>query len=634
MEILGAGLFCLSLFGWSFIALRFFNANRIPSIFIGVQLLILGLYLAALIQALLFGTYLIEVLGLAAFIKGIYHYRNSKLLLSVFKKSYYLIPFLAFTFTIPRDFRFTMSDEFPSWAANIKTMYSENRLGGIHSATRGIADGFYQSYPPFQQLFQYLFLRNTSWSESNVQIAQNILILSTLLGASAFIFESNRKLIFPTWIGAISLYFLFGFTMGNLLADGLLAAQFAACLSFAISNRGRLIDYLLLGLLIANLILIKPTGFIFALCALALAFSILGTSSIAPAPNTGPISRILGFCKKWRELGLISLIPAATYITWQLHLRLIKIAPGVGHFSLANLGTREIRMRWVHTWNSYKSNFFGSLYGKDNLAGISSTAPRVVQILHVSLFMIFLVLTFLQLSLAFAEKKEIRAMEIKNALLFSALAIFYQVFLLFLYMFFFGNYEGVRSAALVRYSGSFFLGWTIFVLAQFIRKISLYNHSTFGISIISVSLILLAPSILFSEVGGRYTDLEKLPARLDVEKLIPKSLENLHKNSKVYYIYQGSNGFEKYIYSYLVLPIKTNWSCPSLGKPYFVGDVWTCDLSLPKAVKGYDYLAVGKGDLKFWSENSKYLAQGSMPLTQGLYKITESVVGVQLKEVQ
>jgi hypothetical protein len=140
--------------------------------------------------------------------------------------------------------------------------------------------------------------------------------------------------------------------------------------------------------------------------------------------------------------------------------------------------------------------------------------------------MIFLVLTFLQFSLAFVEKKEIRVMEIKNALLFSALAIFYQVFLLFLYMFFFGNYEGVRCAALVRYSGSFFLCWTIIVLAQVIRKISLYKHSTFGISIISVSLILLAPSILFSEVRGRYTDLVKLPARLDVEKLIPKSLEN------------------------------------------------------------------------------------------------------------
>jgi len=265
MEFLGAGLFVISLLGWSVLAQKLFHANRQASFFIGIQLLILGLYIAALLQVLLFGVYLLEGIGIAALVNTLYTRRRLIRFSPAMNKTFYIIPFLAFTITIPKDFRFTMSDEFPSWAANVKTMFAENSLAGIHSATRTIADGFYQSYPPFQQLFQYLYLKNTSWSESNVQIAQNILTLSLLLGAVAFILHSRPTLIFPTWIGAISFYFLFGFTMSNLLADGLLAVQFAVCLGLAISIKGGFRDYLLLGLVIGNLVLMKPTGFILAL---------------------------------------------------------------------------------------------------------------------------------------------------------------------------------------------------------------------------------------------------------------------------------------------------------------------------------------------------------------------------------
>ena len=75
MELIGAGLFCMSLLGWSFLARRLFYTNHQASFFIGIQLLILGLYVAALLQVLLFGVFLLEAVGIATFLKSIYSRR-------------------------------------------------------------------------------------------------------------------------------------------------------------------------------------------------------------------------------------------------------------------------------------------------------------------------------------------------------------------------------------------------------------------------------------------------------------------------------------------------------------------------------------------------------------------------------
>lgn len=630
MEILGAGLFVSSLLGWSLAAQKIFRKNHQASFFIGLQILILGLYVVALLQVLIYGAYLIEAIGVATLIYSFRTQSAATYALASLKKFYYIIPYLILTFTIPEDFRFTMSDEFPSWAANIKTMYDENSLGGIDSATRSIASGFYQSYPPFQQLFQYLFLRNTYWSESNVQIAQNILVLSVLLGSVAFTLESRPLIIFPAWIGAICLYFLFGFTMSNLLADGLLAAQFAVCLGLATTNKGGNRDYLLLGLLIGNLILIKPTGFVLAVCATLLGIAVLVSSYIKPRGKLLGAEVVLNPKIYWRKLLLMVSLPVATYVSWQVHLRIIQMTPGAENFSFSHVGTTKTLIRWNKTWAAYKENFFGSLYGEDNLAGISSTAPNVVRVFNVSLFMIFIALAIFQTMLAATDKARNRRTSLHFAFLIITLAIFYQVFLLFLYMFFFGEYEGTRSAALVRYSASFFLGWTILVFAQLVKKASYFKYSSTLIFSVVSTLVLIAPPSLTSSVRGNYTDFSKLPARIDVEKMVPDTIRLIHENKKIYYVYQGSNGFEKYIYSYLVLPRKTNWTCPSLGKPLYFGDVWTCDLTLDRVIRGYDYLVVGKADAQFWASNSKFLTQGSQPVVRGVFRILDSGDGVQL----
>lgn len=629
MEFLKILLFCVSLIGWATLAARIFRINKAISVFVGIQLVILSLYLFALLNLLRVGVIFCGAVGVLSLFINIYRHLRETTQADIATISLFSLPFLAFTITIPKDFRFTMFDEFPSWAANIRTMYTENGLAGIESGTRGIADGFYQSYPPFQQLFQYYFLQFSGWSEANVQLAQNLLALVLLLGACGLVLNINRKVIFPAWLGSISIYYLFGFTMSNLLADGLLSLQFAACMALALRRTKNSRDYLLLGLAIGNLILIKPTGFILAVCAVLLSLSGLLTTKKEIKFGTAPILPK----ERWKFASYVVLLPGISYLSWQLHLRAIQMNPGVEGDGLANIFSDETKARWSLTWASYKENFFGSLYGADNLAGISSTAPRVVQILHISLFMIFLVLSISQVALALLGDRLERKSNLRSAFLLILLALFYQVFLLSLYMFFFGEYEGVRSAALVRYSSSFFLGWTIYVFGLFLMQLTKMKFSRVTVALATLLLIFASPGALAAELKGESVNQSKLTARLDVEQLVPITTKIVSTDERIYYLYQQSNGFEKHIFTYLVLPIQTNWSCPSLGKPYYDGDVWTCDTSLPIATQGYDFLAVGKADDLFWGSNSKYLAPGSNPEVKGLYKIERGNGSFQLQEV-
>jgi hypothetical protein len=622
LDLIQIAVLLLGMTGWTLAARDYFKLRFASAVFTGIQVLILAIYVFSLFNLLLPGLVACEIVGVLYL--GLSLKRNkpkfsTKSILTFFM---YSAPLFVFVRAVPRDFRFTMSDEFPSWAANIKTMYAEDALGGANSATREIASGFYQSYPPFQQIFQYIFLKNTFWSEANTQIAQNILVLLSLLGVVSFLTTRNQSLTLFTWAGAIVIYFLFGFTMSNLLADGLLAVQFAAALGIVALQRSEGRINFLQGILIANLSLIKPTGFVFALCAAVFVVSHL----FARTYNGEAHQSNLGFLSSLRKTGIstgIVLLPAAvSYISWQIHLRRIDVTPGVESFSFATIRTSEFKNRWIETISSYKDNFFGSLHGPDNLAGITLSTPKVVEILNISLFSIIVVLAVVHFVIAATTKGAQRNSSLINALIFIALAIFYQFFLIFLYMFFFGEYEGVRSAALVRYSSSFLLAWAIFVFALVVIRVSDLKWKTVTLPIIGLALLLIAPAAFSNEIRSIEPNPTKLAARLDVEKITPQVLNQVDQGEKTYFIYQKSDGFEKYIFSYLILPLASNWACPSLGAPYYEGDVWTCSMDLPEALQGYDFLAVGNGDARFWAENAKYLEAGSAAGRQGLYRVS------------
>ena len=200
-------------------------------------------------------------------------------------------------------------------------------------------------------------------------------------------------------------------------------------------------------------------------------------------------------------------------------------------------------------------------------------------------------------------------------------------------MFFFGEYEGVRAGALVRYSVSFLLGWTIFNLVLILQWIKQFKLENYLVLIVLIPALIIAPSNFYSDVKKVKSNPEKLAARLDVEKMVPKTLALVKPSDSVYYIYQQSTGEEKYMFAYLILPNRNNWGCWSVGKPYGSADVWTCKKSVSELLIGYDYLVVGNGDGNFWNEASQYLTEGSSTDRQGIYKVSFPGKNLQLTQM-
>jgi hypothetical protein len=494
-------------------------------------------------------------------------------------------------------------------------------------------NGFYQSYPPAQELFQYLFLKHTYWSEANVLTAQVVLVLICLLAFTSLLSSGSQVISILTFFSSIVVYYLFGFTLSNILADGLLAVQFAVCLALALKIRSGKRNFALLGATIAVLVLIKPTGFILAICASLFALVNYWVSKRLNNSNDSQKQSPKGLVTSRIPELLIVSVPLLAYLSWQVHLSQIKMKPGVPLPSWNTITSPEFAQRWTLTWNAYKENFFGSLYGADNLAGRSLSAPRIVEQLHISLFSIIAILAIVQIGLALRSKHEDRKSALPLALMMTSFAISYQVFLLVLYMFFFGDYEGVRVGALVRYSGAFLLAWTLLVFVLFLQELPKFKSGKILLAATFLLIPIAAPSALASDLKGIKSDPGKLAARLDVEAMVPATLKTIKPDDKVFYIYQNSTGFEKYIFSYLILPVESNWACPSIGKPYSSSDVWTCDLKLPSLLQGYTYLVAGRADPVFWKDNARYLASGSKPMTRGIYQISGTGTGLLLHQI-
>ena len=623
----------LGVFGPSFLLSQKLKTSWRISFFLAINLIIFQLYIFALLGLLQIGLFFIYISGTVMFLLPLKKTNLSLNFKSLVTKISWSLPTLLFIRAIPNDFRFTMSDEFPSWAANVKTLFFENRLGDINSGTRSIANGFYQSYPPAQELIQYFFIQGFGWSEANVMRAQVLIITSALIFIFSLAFKENNWFGLVGYVSSIVIFYLFGFGFSNILADGLLAIYFATALVLILNrdelNRGQFFICLIIGLNI----LIKPTGFVLAaiLILIALVFQVTNGTDKADSVDVKKLkNQILKITRVGSQLLILPLI---MYVGWQLHLRRIGVTPGAENPSISKILSPEFQLRWEKTWAAYKENFFGSLYGPDNLAGISTTAPNIVRILHISLFSIVVVLTIIQLSLALLGDVDQRKNKLKILAIILFSAISYQIFLLFLYMFFFGEYEGVRAGALVRYSVSFLLGWTIVDLVLILQWIKQFKFKNYLLLIILIPALIVAPSNFYGDVKKVKSNAKKLTARLNVEKMVPKTLALVKPKDSVYYIYQKSTGEEKYMFAYLILPNRNNWGCWSVGKPYGSADVWTCKKSVSELLIGYDYLVVGNGDGNFWNEASQYLTEGSSTDRQGIYKVSFPGKNLQLTQM-
>jgi hypothetical protein len=129
---------------------------------------------------------------------------------------------------------------------------------------------------------------------------------------------------------------------------------------------------------------------------------------------------------------------------------------------------------------------------------------------------------------------------------------------------------------------------------------------------IGLFVCLLIPSVFFKEVRVIEAGGEAYQLRQRTESFAGKVKKYIQPHEKVYFIAQNSNGLERIMFYYAMLPYTSSMSwCWSIGKKFFEGDVWSCDVNLPSLLDGYEYLAVYRGDEKLWQSGGTLFDTGS-----------------------
>ncbi|MBV6826567.1 hypothetical protein [Pseudomonas sp. PD9R] len=554
---------------------------------------------------------------------------------------FYFIPVLIFYASISSKFLFTGWDEFSFWASSIKVIYQTNALYVEGSPVA------FKYYPPGQQLFQYYFTYLTAWSEKNVLLAQIIFMLSCLICVTGSLHKKITPLSIVTYFASCALIYYFGLDFAHIFIDGILGLMFAAAISLALTNRG-IKGTLIVSASVALLVIAKQIGLILSLVVIAVYFL---ASVFRERAESDDLKFHFSSLLKQSISALVCL--AAIYFTFKTWGWYVKSINAYTSFLLPDfttvlqtpmlerLGTTSIEfIRRLHTdaYTSYTPDFIRAVLAKIDVFPNASyliikNLPEAIALSVAGLLGSLLVCSTVCVLLS--KKAE----RLKNLSVFGCLAVGavgYLAFLLICYLVFFSEYEGVRLASFERYVSSYFLAWTLIVLACYSASVD--NIKSRCLKIIGavpiMCIILFSPLKFYSDMILIDSPPEPLNVRLKVESLSSAVKNRIKPGEKAYFISQNSIGFEKYAFNYEMIPNNSVWWCWSVGDLYFPTDVWTCKKSLPGLLSGYKYLVIYHADEQFWRDNSQYFAADSQGKESGAYEINEKNGVIEIQEIK
>lgn len=566
------------------------------------------LYFFAITDALPSGAYTAVALGFILFIFCLY---KKWLSINTFNKNsieYFLfvVPFCVLYFAIARDFKFLGWDEFSFWASSQKLIYKTGALYKEHSPI------FFKSYPPAQQLFQYYLTKMTFWSEKNVLFAQIFWVLSGLMCIAGTLIKRPLHAAISFLTSCAFIYF-FNFSFSSVYSDLLLGITFAVCVALAYKNNVERTSTLALFLSMATLMLIKEIGIFLALVALSISFI-----NRCLEKNTTSDS----FYKKLLSASVSTLgLAGGLFVvmkSWSWYLGTINAIRPVKLPLLADFSVSPLRDRTVQTVTEFVTRTLKPGY----LTVADASFVSSPSIIAFALGMIF-ISTVLLLITNFNDRLKI--LSTTSLLALGALA--YTAVLLFSYLVLFTEYESVRLASFERYLSTYTIAWFLILYTLLYAELFLLNNKTVKIlqAIIIGLVVYFVPKLFFHDIRkiesvGPVNDL-----RVSIDNFASLVKKHITFNEKVYFIAQKSNGLERAIFNYSMLPYSssTEW-CWSLGEKYFDGDVWTCNMPLESVLKGYTYLALYSADAQFWKINSSFFDQSVIGTNSGVFKINRN----------
>jgi hypothetical protein len=588
------------------------------------------LYFFGVVDLLVWGSWLATAIGIGLLIYEVFSSTEQHV---VFAKSalYALLMLLLvcwFYWAIEENFRFLLWDEFSFWAASTKLIYTTNSLFKENSPI------FLKSYPPIQQLFQYYVLQFFSWSEKNALFAQDIWLLS-----GALLLASRLRLGMPTkaalFLSLTTLVYACGYSFSSIYSDALLGMFFAAAVNFASKEEQSLSTWFALSLSLSVLILLKEIGILLALVAIVIyASNMVLTSSAYTArssledglshPRVSVLSRLQAH---W--LKIFSLVALIVFVmqSWALYVKSIGAARALTIPSLAQWLDEPHQKRLWTTLAEFAHRVLETGY-------VPISVPFTQW--HPTILLIVGVLSLFSVLVIYQTRPQQRLFYgVTLGILFLGFWG-YTAALVLSYLVIFTEYEGVRLASFERYLSSYLLAWASFILVNLFAS---REHCNRKINFLLVSgcfvvLTLMTSGQFLKDLSGIRSVGPDYQLRQEIEGFADQIKKHIQPEQKIYFIAQKSNGLERVMFYYAMLPntVSMSW-CWSLGPKYFEGDVWTCNQEVKGLVDGYDYLALYRGDDQFWDLNKSFFSPASVGGARGLYKIEQQNGQIHLTRV-
>ena len=508
----------------------------------------------------------------------------------------YSIPFAAFIFAIKSGFVFTGWDEFSFWVSSIKLIHSEN---SIYTASTPLSA--FKNYPPGQQLWQYYSLFFFGWSERLLLASHSFFILSSVLFAAARLSRESKTFTFIVFVLSISLIYIFGYDLKHVYVDQLLGVYFAATFALAVTARSR-IDIFFLCISLANLVIIKQIGLIFALFSAAAFIALAILSRTEMEKKSIFAGSFISF-----------LVIAITYKTWSWYVKSINFPSNTSLPEFNQFSQSPLKEKAQGTIQEFLHRFFDTSFLSLN-----------DWVFKVTMFDAFIGMLVAGLILCLLSKG---AWRIRGLLVQAGMSIFglaYLAFLIVCYISFFTPYESLKLASFERYSATFFLAWGIIILCQASyafegkSKKSKYLASFFALAFFGAA----APGSLSKDLVGIYPNETKSPLIDKISKATSLIKTHIKDGERAYLIDQNSSGYSAVVFNYYMLPYHPFSWCWSLGKSYSKSDQWTCNKKLSDVLKGVSYLYLYHTDEQFWSGNEIFFKSKHPGNGNGVYRVS------------
>jgi len=503
-------------------------------------------------------------------------------------------------------------DEFSHWGFIAKEIVLRDALPPLESALR------FKDYPPATALFQYYAVFFTGWSEGATSFAQSLVLLAA---ATALLQGSTWKQglrLAAVISSAYLLLLVFNYKPQSLYVDHVLGFLFGASIASALlsdpGDRGTLLR-LLPTLLI--LPVIKASGLILALLA-AGAIAVHHLIGLGREGHRDKLPASLVLC-----IALIA-APLLTAKSWDLRVK----ESGMTKTFKTEIAPADIRKSFSSAADERDTttvrNFTKALLGKQ--VGRSLPALPLILILALGAF-----------AAARKEKRGLENLQVRAAFLWMLAGFCIYAFgLLILYLYSFSSYEGPRLASFGRYMGVFFIGWSFVTAAFFLRLPSAEVPSrpvTYA-----KTLIILAAAIALGSVLVRRDSPEKVRLHREIREKAAYASSKTPANSRIYVVWQASDGFEPQVLAYELAPriTSTRGGSWSLGKPYAPGDVWTADVQAAdwrRILKDYDFVLLGNADKVFWDRFGGLFGDREKVRGEYLFKVTVKNGKLELRAV-